>query len=80
MSPVFSKGPNAAKGEGEVWQRERGGGAAMAEEEKGSGGVVFELSHVNREPCMRSLLLVIDTETRLFGEGWLDRAEQSKGV
>ena len=79
MSPVFSKEPNAAKGEGEVWQRGRGGGAGTPEEENG-GGVVLELSHINREPCMRSLLLVVDTETRLFGEGWLDRAEKSKGV
>lgn len=79
MSPVFSKGPYAAQGKGEMWQRERGDGEGEPNEDK-SGGVVLELSHINREPCMRSLLLVVDTETRLFGEGWLERAEQSKGV
>lgn len=76
MTPVFGRG--ASSGTGNFG----GEGAAGGEEggEKNREEVLLEMSHVNKEPCMRSLLLVIQTEERLFGEDWLDKVEQSNGM
>lgn len=65
-----------------------GGSEGGASENNGSGGkgseeeeeLVLEMSHVNREPCMRSLLLVIEKQRQLFEENWLDDADKSSGV
>lgn len=76
MPPVFGRGASIAienvGGRGNA----KGEGAG----EKNREELILEMSHVNKEPCMRSLLLVIQTEERLFGEDWLDKADQSNGV
>lgn len=81
MSSMFARGPKGT--DSKVWQRGNGGGEG-APGEAGEGGreegTKLEMSHINREPCMRSLLLVVETEARLFGEGWAEKTQQSKGV
>lgn len=57
-----------------------GGGGDRSEGDGGDDNVFLEMSQVNREPCMRSLLLVVDAERRLFEDTWLDRVESSRGV
>lgn len=76
MTPVFGRGASNAIEN----FRGRGGPRGEDVDEKDTEGLVLEMSHVNKEPCMRSLLLVVQTEERLFGEDWLDKAEQSNGV
>lgn len=69
MAPVFGRGAVESAGGGT-----RGGG--NAEED-----VVFlEMSHVNKEPCMRSLLQVMVAQQRLFGDSWNDQVDQSNGM
>lgn len=76
MAPVFGRGASGA-----IANSGAGGGAGGDDgKEKSREEVLLEMSYVNKEPCMRSLLLVIQTEERLFGEDWLDKAEQSNGV
>lgn len=82
MSPVFGRAPKRATAR---WRRGVNEGSAAVREQEHGGEVVgngghltMEMSHVNREPCMRSLLLVVDVERKLFGEGWLARVEQSE--
>lgn len=76
MAPMFGMGAGV--------MRNFGGGDEEAEDgarvDGGEDEVVLEMSHVNKEPCMRSLLLVVQTEERLFGDGWKDKAEKSNGV
>lgn len=80
MSAVFGRGSTAfgvRGGQRFGGERDEVGGGRKGEDED---EVTLEMSHVNKEPCMRSLLLVVEAEQRLFGEGWLDRAKQSNGV
>lgn len=67
---------------GVAWKQGEGGDAATGgtEEEQQGDDVMLEMSHVNKEPCMRSLLLVIQAERRVFEEGWLDSYDRSGGV
>lgn len=77
VSPMFGPGSKGFAGvggrEGEGEEEEGGG-------DDGEGLLTLEMSHVNREPCMRSLLLVVETERGLFEEGWREKHEQSRGV
>ncbi|CAM9566377.1 unnamed protein product, partial [Ectocarpus sp. 13 AM-2016] len=69
MAPIFGRGAVESAGGGT-----RGGG--NAEED-----VVFlEMSHVNKEPCMRSLLQVMVAQRRLFGDSWNEQVDQSNGM
>eukprot|EP00752_Nemacystus_decipiens_P003549 g3275.t1 len=61
----------------------QGQAAGGEEEEQGEGegeGVVLEMSHINKETCMRSLLLAVQTEERLFGDSWDEQFAESGGA
>ena len=81
MAPLFGRAASGVidyfGGQGHADAGEGDGG-----EEKGEGedGVVLEMSHLNKEPCMRSLLLAVQTEERLFGDSWDEKSAQSRGV
>ena len=80
LAPVFGRG---AKGIGIFGGVPGGDNGREVEEETESGydkdgDISLEMSHVNREPCMRSLLLVMQAEIRLFEKVWLDRFERSQ--
>lgn len=78
MAPLFGRTAGSAIDyfgpQGQI-----GGEEERGEEEKGEE-VVLEMSHVNKEPCMRALLLVVQTEERLFGDSWDEKYAQSNGV
>lgn len=83
MSPVFSR---TSRGVTPAWRRRVGGvgagaGGSEGKEEEGGEGedLVIEMSHVNREPCMRSLLLVVEAERKLFGRSWQEEMERTQG-
>lgn len=73
MAPVFGRGSRGILGG--VF-----GGGEVAEEGNGDDSVFLEMSHVNREPCMRSLILVVQDQRRMFEKTWLDCFEASQGV
>lgn len=84
-SPAFGRRGSSAVIGGRVgvaWIQ--GGGEEAAggadEEQEDDDDVMLEMSHVNKEPVMRSLLLVIQAERRVFEEGWLDAYDRSHGV
>lgn len=77
MLPVFAAGAKTLGFSGgkprETSKHEQG-------EEAGEGeAIVLEMSHVNREPCMRSLLLVMESERKMFEKGWQESVEETKG-
>lgn len=86
LSPVFGRGSTAvvtARGGGRVGVAGKQGDdqdTRESAEEHEHEDVVLEMSHVNKEPCMRALLLVIQTERRAFESGWLDSYDRSGGV
>lgn len=78
MAPLFGR---AADGAIDYFGgQEQAGG--QEEKERGEKGeeAVLEMSHVNKEPCMRSLLLAVQTEGKLFGDSWDEKSAQSNGV
>ena len=85
-TPGFGRRVSSAVVGGRVavaWKQGRGGEAGGgADEEQGDDDddIMLEMSHVNKEPVMRSLLLVIQAERRVFEEGWLDAYDRSHGV
>lgn len=77
VSPMFGPGSKGFAGAG---GRTGGGGDDEGEGGDGEESLVLEMSHVNREPCMRSLLLVVEAERRMFEEGWREKHQESQGV
>eukprot|EP00903_Cladosiphon_okamuranus_P011333 g10683.t1 len=79
MAPLFGRAADGSidffAGQEQAWGEEEERG----EMEKGEG-VVLEMSHVNKEPCMRPLLLAVQAEEKLFGESWAEKFAQSDGV
>lgn len=72
MAPVFGLGASEVSSGGR-W------GMGGIEEKERDQVIVLEESHLNKEQCMRSLLLVVQTEERLFGDSWQDALEESEG-
>lgn len=85
-SPAFGRRGSSAVAAGTggragvAWKQGEGGEATGGTEEEQEDDVMLEMSHVNKEPVMRSLLLVVQAERRVFEEGWLDAYERSHGV
>lgn len=73
MAPVFGRGSRGILGG-------VSGGGEVAEEGNDDDSVFLEMSHVNREPCMRSLIMVVQDQRRMFEKTWLDCFGASQGV
>lgn len=84
MAPVFGRGARAPGILGGVFGGGKVGEVAEESEEgddkDDDDSVFLEMSHVNREPCMRSLVLVVQDQRKMFEKRWLDCFEESQGM